>query len=125
QPLFESLFQRFGLPETRWLVGPVSISIVPALALSFVTFLHMAFGEQAPKSLAIRAAKPVALVTAPVLVALAYVFWPVIWLLNSASRLTLLALGLGQIDHAAVAHTEEELRHIVAESVAGGPLSRN
>src|SRR5262249_20451177 len=35
------------------------------------------------------------------------------------------ALGLGRTDHAEVSHTEEELRHIVAESVAGGHLSRN
>ncbi|GAC1475559.1 MAG: hypothetical protein NVSMB9_28330 [Isosphaeraceae bacterium] len=48
-----------------------------------------------------------------------------IWILNSASNLTLWCLGLGQTDHAELAHTEEELRHIVAESVAGGHLSRN
>ncbi len=35
------------------------------------------------------------------------------------------AVGLGSADHAELVHTEEELRHIVAESVAGGHLSRN
>ena len=59
------------------------------------------------------------------LVAFYYLFFPFIWLLNAASNLTLLALGLGRTDHAEVAHTEEELRHLVAESVAGGHLSRN
>jgi CBS domain containing-hemolysin-like protein len=57
--------------------------------------------------------------------AIYYIFWPVIWLLNSASNLTLWMLGLGSSHTAEVAHTEEELRHIVAESVAGGHLSRN
>jgi magnesium and cobalt exporter, CNNM family len=85
----------------------------------------VALGEQAPKSLAIRSAKVVALWTAPPLMAIYYIFWPVIWLLNNASHLTLWMLGLGQTDYAEVAHTEEELRHIVAESVAGGHLSRN
>jgi hypothetical protein len=61
--------------------------------------------------------------TAPPLVAIYYAFWPVIWLLNNSSHLTLRLLGLGQTDHAELAHTEEELRHIVAESVAGGHLS--
>ena len=56
---------------------------------------------------------------------LSYVFSPVIWLLNKASNLTLWVLGLGQTDHAELAHSEEELRLIVAESVAGGHLSRN
>ncbi len=94
-------------------------------ALSLVTFLHMALGEQAPKSLAIRAPKVLVLLTAPPLVILSYVFSPVIWLLNKASNLTLWVLGLGQTSTAELAHSEEELRLIVAESVAGGHLSRN
>ena len=85
----------------------------------------MALGEQAPKSLAIRAPKVVVLLTAPPLVILSYVFSPVIWVLNKASNLTLWVLGLGQTDTAELAHSEEELRLIVAESVAGGHLSRN
>jgi CBS domain containing-hemolysin-like protein len=96
----------------------------PLIALSLVTFLHMALGEQAPKSLAIRSAKVVALWTAPILIAFYYLFWPIIWLLNAASNLTLWCLGLGKSNHAEVAHTEEELRHIVAESAGGGHLSR-
>lgn len=103
----------------------LSFSIVPILSFTLVTFLHVALGEQAPKSLAIRNAKVVALWTAPPLMAIYYIFWPVIWLLNTSSNLTLRALGLGKPDNAELAHTEEELRHIVAESVAGGHLSRN
>ena len=63
--------------------------------------------------------------TAPPLVILSYVFSPVIWLLNKASNLTLWVLGLGHTSTAELAHSEEELRLIVAESVAGGHLSRN
>ncbi len=62
---------------------------------------------------------------AVILVAFYFLFWPLIWLLNSASNLTLWLLGLGKTDHVELAHTEEELRHIVAESVAGGHLSRS
>jgi CBS domain containing-hemolysin-like protein len=114
-----------GGKELEPLARGLSLSIVPALAFTLVTFLHVALGEQAPKSLAIRSAKIVALWTAPPLIAIYYIFWPVIWLLNTASNLTLRALGLGKTDHAELAHSEEELRHIVAESVAGGHLSRN
>lgn len=102
-----------------------SLSIVAVASFTLVTFLHVALGEQAPKSLAIRSAKVVALWTAPPLMAIYYICWPVIWLLNNASNATLWVLGLGKTDHAELAHTEEELRHIVAESVAGGHLSRN
>jgi CBS domain containing-hemolysin-like protein len=127
EPGIRALLHSLGLPEWKWAVGSLTLSVVPAIALSFVTFLHMALGEQAPKSLAIRSAKTIALWTAPVLVAFYYVFFPLIWLLNTASNATLwvLGLGMGQTDHAELAHTEEELRHIVAESVAGGHLSRN
>ncbi len=59
------------------------------------------------------------------LVVFYYLFWPVIWLLNTASNLTLYLLGLGGRRPAELVHTEEELRHILGESVAGGALSRN
>jgi CBS domain containing-hemolysin-like protein len=123
-PALAHLLASLGLPTSSIVVGSISISIVPLLALSLVTFLHMALGEQAPKNLAIRSARVLALWTAPPLVAFTFVFWPLIWLLNTASLLTLRLLGLGTIDHNELTHTEEELRHIVAESVAGGHLSR-
>ena len=64
-----------------------------------MTFLHMALGEQAPKTLAIREPRILALLTAPPLVILSYVFSPVIWLLNKASNLTLWVMGLGHDEH--------------------------
>jgi CBS domain containing-hemolysin-like protein len=125
EPLVKSAFLAIRLPAEPVVVLGMSITIVPVAALSLVTFLHMALGEQAPKSLAIRAPKVLALLTAPPLVILSYVFSPVIWLLNKASNLTLWVVGLGQTSTDELAHSEEELRLIVAESVAGGHLSRN
>jgi len=113
------------VPGIRQMLERIGLSGgAPLIALSMITFLHMALGEQAPKSLAIRSAKTVALVTAPILIAFYYIFWPIIWLLNAASNLILWCIGLGKANHAEVAHTEEELRHIVAESAGGGHLSR-
>jgi CBS domain containing-hemolysin-like protein len=123
-PWVKSAFEGIGLPSHPIMVGGVSIATVPLAALSLVTFLHMALGEQAPKSLAIRAPRVLALVTAPPLVIVSSVFAPVIWVLNKASHLTLWILGLGQTTTAELTHSEEELRLIVAESVAGGHLSR-
>jgi len=125
EPWVEAGFRSLNLPSAPVVIFGISIAFVPLVALSLVTFLHMALGEQAPKSLAIRAPKALALLTAPPLVILSYVFSPLIWLLNKSSNLTLWALGLGQTSTAELAHTEEELRLIVAESVAGGHLSRN
>jgi CBS domain containing-hemolysin-like protein len=117
------LLGRLGLEGGGWRIGGLSLASI--LAFSFVTFLHMALGEQAPKNLAIRSPKTLSLITAPALMAFYRVFFPVIWLLNSASNLTLRLLGLGGTDHAELTHSEEELRHILAESVEGGHLSRN
>jgi CBS domain containing-hemolysin-like protein len=125
EPGVRLLLHTLGLPGGKLVVGALSISIVPFVALSFVTFLHMALGEQAPKNLAIRSARTIALWTAPALVAFYYVFFPIIWALNAASNLTLWLLGLGQTNPVELAHTEEELRHIVAQSSAGGHLSRS
>jgi CBS domain containing-hemolysin-like protein len=148
EPLVRSAFDKFpGLPGIRlvlaWLapawrgfssllgldlerlIPGFAVGIVPLAALTLVTFLHMALGEQAPKTLAIRVPRFLALVTAPPLVLIAHVFWPVIWLLNTASNLTLRVLGLGRASTEELTHSEEELRHILLESTEGGHLSRN
>ena len=113
-----------GLTSRSWFPGSRSASF-PLPRFTLVTFLHMALGEQAPKTLAIRAPRILALVTAPPLVLIAHIFWPVIWLLNTASNLTLRVLGLGRASSEELTHTEEELRHILLESTEGGHLSRN
>ena len=88
-----------NLHVARIVVFGVSTGAVPIATLCLVTFLHMALGEQAPKTLAIREPKLLALLTAPPLVILSYVFSPVIWLLNKSSNLTLWVLGLGHTEH--------------------------
>ena len=124
-PSMRRLLAVFGVAGGDLAPHALSLSLVPVLSFGLVTFLHVALGEQVPKSLAIRSSKTIALWTAPPLVAIYYVFWPVIWLLNSASHLMLWMLGLGKTSHVELVHTEEELRHILAESAAGGHLSRN
>jgi CBS domain containing-hemolysin-like protein len=123
-PWLRAGLRAIGLDFERIVPG-LSVGIVPLAALCLVTFLHMALGEQAPKTLAIRAPRILALLTAPPLVMMAHVFWPVIWLLNTASHLTLRILGLGRASTEELTHTEEELRHILLESTEGGHLSRN
>ena len=125
KPLIRTLFEFLGLRTAPISVFWFSIPVVTVTTLSFVTFLHMALGEQAPKTLAIRAPKLLALITAPPLVILSSIVSPVVWLLNASSNLTLRLLGLGSSSHNEVSHTEEELRLIVSESVAGGHLSRS
>jgi CBS domain containing-hemolysin-like protein len=118
-----------GVLRTLGLSGSVSVAgasfgVVASVSFIFVTFLHICLGELVPKSLAIRASKITALATGPPLMAFYYLFFPLIWVLNKASDLVLVLLGLGKVDAAEMTHTEEELRHILSESAAGGHLSR-
>ena len=124
EPGIVAVMHALGLPESSLTIGGRLIPVVPAMAFIVVTFLHISIGELVPKSLAIRSAKPLALFTAPPLVGFYYLFFPVIWLLNNFSDLVLRIFGLGGFDHSEVAHTEEELKHILAESVQGGHLKR-
>ena len=85
----------------------------------------MALGEQAPKSLAIRAPRVLVLLTAPA------AGDPVVHLLagdlavEQGEQPDALGPGPGPYQHGGAGPQEEELRLIVAESVAGGHLSRN
>lgn len=124
EPAISSLLTRIGLPGHDPATNH-GFPIVPAIAFLMVTFLHISLGELVPKSLAIRIAKPVALWTAPPLLAFYYLFFPVIWLLNKASDLLLRIMGLGNVRHDELTHTADELRLIVEHSVEGGHLSRN
>jgi len=124
EPGIETVLAWIGVPEVE--LTPLGhMTIAALIAFIVATFLHISLGELVPKSLAIRAAKPMALITGPPMMAFYYVFFPLIWTLNAFSDLVLRLMGLGAIDHTEVAHTEEELRHIVSESVQGGHLSRS
>lgn len=123
EPLIEGMLHGVGLPELSLPIGG-GVTIVALVAFLTATFLHISLGELVPKSLAIRAAKPLALWTSPPLLAFYYLFYPVISVLNLFSDLVIRLMGLGRLDHAELAHTEEELRHILSESVQGGHLSR-
>lgn len=96
-----------------------------ALPVGFITitFLHITIGEQVPKILAIRKATGASLVVSPPLIAFYTIFRPFIWFLNASSNWMLRMLGFGAPSKKEQAHTEDELRLILAESAAGGSLS--
>lgn len=122
----ESVGIRLLQPLLRWLGLPVSAADYIALPLAFVliTFLHISLGEQAPKIMAIRNARPTALAVSWPLAMFYKVLWPFIWLLNHASNLMLRLLGVRAGSAEETMHSEEELRLILSESAAGGEVSR-
>lgn len=93
------------------------------LAFALITFLHITVGEQAPKILAVQKAKPTTLWVAFPLVIFYYLFRPAIAVVNTASNLLLRLIGIGILSSQEQAHSDEELRLILAESAAGGSLT--
>jgi CBS domain containing-hemolysin-like protein len=89
-------------------------SIGLTLAFTLITFLHIVFGELAPKSLAIQRAEGTTLAVALPMRLFYGFFYPVIWTLNGVARAVLRLFGLHAASETELAHSEEELRLIVA-----------
>jgi magnesium and cobalt exporter, CNNM family len=91
--------------------------IAIALAFAGITFLHIVFGELAPKYIAISEPLPVALSLMRPLGAFYVLFKPAIWLLNKSSNFLLCGvLRLQPVRGSELAHSEEELRLILHQS---------
>jgi CBS domain containing-hemolysin-like protein len=91
--------------------------IAIALAFAGITFLHIVFGELAPKYIAISEPLPVALRLMRPLGAFYVLFKPAIWLLNKSSNFILhRMLRLQPVRGSELAHSEEELRLILHQS---------
>jgi len=97
-------------------------NISAAAAFLFITFLHITIGELVPKAYAIRATEQVALWTALPLRGFQVVAKPILWLLDHSATFILRWLRV-DLQHTAEAHSEEELRMLLAESHRVGTLS--
>ncbi len=97
--------------------APVIHASAFALAFALITFLHIVLGELAPKSLAIRKAVETTMWVSRPLGVFYSVFKPAIWLLNGAANFILRHfLRVDPVAETELAHSEEELRLILAES---------
>jgi CBS domain containing-hemolysin-like protein len=112
-----ALFDFFHSSIDTLTVHQISIPI----AFTLITVLHIVFGEQVPKTAAIRKPLPVTLLIAIPLRVFYIVLRPFIWTLNGLSNLTLKLFGLKSGEHSEI-HTEEELRMILTESEEGGAI---
>jgi magnesium and cobalt exporter, CNNM family len=118
--LIEPIAARFRL------AAPTREAIAAAIAFTIITFLHIVFGELAPKSVAIQRSEGTALLVAAPMHWFRVLFYPAIWALNGVAAATLRLLGLRPPSESEAIHTEEELRLIVASmrSTPGGPRER-
>lgn len=111
-----------ALEGTMALPEGATHALAVVIALSIVVFFHMVFGEMAPKNIAIAEPERTAMAIALPYRAYAWVFRPVIYVLNLAARSFLKMLGVEQKKDLAAARSSEEIGFLIAESARGGML---
>jgi CBS domain containing-hemolysin-like protein len=117
----------FALANIHSYAFVTSVSV--ALAFVGITFLHIVFGELAPKYIAIADPLSISLRLVRPLGAFYFLFKPAIWLLHKSSNFFLIRLlRLRPATGPELAHSEEELRLILDQSEKSeevSPLGRN
>ncbi|MBM3838053.1 MAG: HlyC/CorC family transporter [Verrucomicrobia bacterium] len=121
KPIFASLLApvvnllNIGPEQADWLAFAVGFTVI--------TFLHIVAGEVAPKSLAIQKPLPTSLWVALPLHWFYKLFYPFIWVLNHAASWLLRRCGVEPVSEGELAHSDEELRLILARGRRheGGP----
>ncbi len=92
------------------------------VAFAIITFLHIVFGELAPKSLALVRPERVSMWVVRPLVLFSRLMSPIIWVLNGAATGLLRLVGVQAATEASHVHSPEELRLLVLQSRAHGTL---
>jgi CBS domain containing-hemolysin-like protein len=100
----------------------VRVGVGATIALTFITFFHVVFGELAPRGAALSNPEEVSRWLVPPLLAFAWVMTPFTFLLNRSSQVVLRAFGQKAPDAGENVHSPEELRMLVEQSQELGVL---
>lgn len=124
----EPAFAHLLAPAFAWMgrFGPAAAHTA-AIGASFflITFLHVVIGELVPKSIAISHAESTALAVSWPLRFFRFCFYPLIGVMNGAANVVVRAMRLSPPTEASLAHSEAELRMILAISRKSGVLSES
>ena len=100
----------------------VRLGIATAVAMTVVTYLHVVFGELAPRALSLNYPEQFAKWLAPPILAFTWLVWPFIWVLNGSSNLLLRLVGQKSVSDEETPHSPDELRLLVERASEGGLL---
>ena len=124
-----------GEPTVNLMLAPIWESLnLPAsttnivsyiIAFSIVTFLHVVVGELAPKTIAIQKAEEITLSVATPLIVFYRIAYPIIRGMNGSAQFLIKLLGFKSMSESEVAHTEEELRLILTDSLKSGEINQS
>jgi CBS domain containing-hemolysin-like protein len=97
-------------------------TIATVVALAFVTYMTVVFGELTPKTFALNQPERWARYLTPPLLAFAWIAHPFTWLLNRSAIGVMHLLGQRPVPTAESVHSPEELRMLVEQSEEGGAI---
>ncbi|TDL78581.1 hemolysin family protein [Peribacillus frigoritolerans] len=123
EPTIEHLLHPFF---DSWGLNP-SLSGILSFVLAFIaiTYLHVVIGELAPKTLAIQKAELVTMTLSRPLIIFYKIMYPFIKTLNGSALFIVRLFGLHAASEHEMAHTEEELRIILSESLKSGEINQS
>ncbi|OGK22257.1 hypothetical protein A2866_02445 [Candidatus Roizmanbacteria bacterium RIFCSPHIGHO2_01_FULL_39_8] len=124
----EPALARFLEPFLSFLPNEASIitahTLAVIIAFSLITFLHIVFGELAPKTIALQKSEATSLFIIAPLMFFTNLFKPFIWVLNGAGSLVLKPFGFSAPSAHQLVHSEEEIKMILAQSAEGGAIEK-
>lgn len=123
----------YGEPAVAaWLYAPIEALGLPAaaahaigfaIALGFITYLHVVFGEMIPKALALQAPERTAVAVNLLMRSFGLLFRPMVWLLNHTALALMRLLGIREPGQASMLHTGKELAIMTGEVAESGQLN--
>ncbi|WP_433751597.1 hemolysin family protein [Paenibacillus amylolyticus] len=118
EKILHPVFASLQIPEA------VSSFLSFVIAFASITYLHVVVGELAPKTIAIRKAETVALLTSTPIIWFNRIMYPFIWLLNGSANQLVKLFGIKPASEHEDAHSEEELQIIINESFESGKINQ-
>jgi len=106
-----------------FLAGETVHLVSVALGFGFITFLHVVFGELAPKTFSIQDAEKVSLVVAAPMKLCYYLFMPGIIVFNGTANAFTSMLGYPPASETEETHSEEEIQAILSHSEQHGHVN--
>jgi CBS domain containing-hemolysin-like protein len=120
-----------GEPAVASLLEPVLASVLPsslihavafAVGFGIITFLHVVFGELAPKTFAIAQTERISLLLAPPMQFFYYLFYPGIVVFNGTANAFTQLLGVPPASETDETLGEREIRRVLAQSGDEGAI---
>ncbi len=117
--VIEPLFKLLSIPES--LLHPAALVI----GFAVITFLHVVFGELAPKTIAIQSTERTSLFIAPFMRFCYYLLMPGTVLFNGTANAFTRMLGFQPASEGEETHSEGEIRTLIHQSTSQGMVERD